>query len=91
MGLQKQAIDHLREFLFECIKRDGTVLGKRRFSLELGMLENALFDEIDKDYSAVFPMVTPGNFENGSNDTEIEELPVIGEDGRVIRKFDAVG
>ena len=91
MSLQKQAIDHLRDFLHECVKKDGIVLGKRRFSLELGMLENALFDEIDRDYSSVFPMVASGSFENSDYTGEIEELPVVDDDGKVVRKFDAVG
>ena len=90
MGLQKTAIDELREFLFECIKKDGTVFGKRRFSLELGMLENALFDEIDRDYSAVFPMVEPGNIENVEYEGDIEELPVVDDEGMIVRKFTAV-
>ncbi|MBT3275404.1 MAG: hypothetical protein HN368_19770 [Spirochaetales bacterium] len=89
MGLKKNSIDELRDFLFECVKKEGTVLGKRRFSLELGMLENALFDEIDKDYSSFFPMVAPGNY--GNRDLrEIEELPVVDEDGKIVRKLNAV-
>ena len=90
MGLQKPGIDYLREFLFACVKKEGIVLGKRRFSLELGMLENALFDEIDKDYSAVFPMVTPGNFENQDLSGELEELPVVDDEGYEIKKFKVV-
>ena len=90
MGLRKTAIDELREFLFDCIKKEGIVLGKRRFSLELGMLENALFDEVDKDYSSVFPMVAPGNYENGDHGP-LEELPVVDKNGKIVRKFDAVG
>ena len=90
MGLEKRAIDYLREFLFECVRKDGIVFGKRRFSLELGMLENALFDEIDKDYSSVFPMVAHGNFENKDYTGKIEELPVVDEEGNVIRKYKVV-
>ena len=90
MGLEKSAIDYLREFLFECVKKDGIVFGKRRFSLELGMLENALFDEIDKDYSAIFPMVAPGNYENKEPIGEIEELPVVDEEGYEIKKYKVV-
>ncbi len=91
MGLEKPAIDHLREFLFECVRKEGIVLGKRRFSLELGMLENALFDEIDKDYSSVFPMVAPGSFNGNVDNGKLDELPVVDDDGKIIRKFDAVG
>ena len=90
MGLQKPAIDHLREFLYECIKKEGIVLGKRRFSLEFGMLENALFDEIDKDYSSIFPMVAPGSFENQDFSAELEELPVVDDEGYEIKKYKVV-
>jgi hypothetical protein len=90
VGLKKSAIDYLREFLLECVRKEGIVLGKRRFSLELGMLENALFDEIDKDYSSVFPMVATGDFKNEDYSGEIEELPVVDEEGYEIKKYKVV-
>ena len=74
MGLQKKAIDDLKRFLLECISKEGVVLGKRRFSLELGMLENALFDEFDHDYSGLFPL---------TDDRDIEELPPFEDDADV--------
>jgi hypothetical protein len=74
MGLQKKAIDDLKKFLLECITKEGVVLGKRRFSLELGMLENALFDEFDHDYSGVFPI---------TDDPDIEELPGVDDDADI--------
>ncbi len=86
MGMEKSTVDDLRNYLINCIDKEGKIEGKRRFSLQIGLLENALFNDIDEVYSTIY------NFSDYSNpeDAYLEELPVVDEKGNIIINLNAV-
>lgn len=69
MNVDKRTLDDLRNYLINCIEEKGLVEGKRSFSLQLGILENALFSEMEDIYPTIF---------NFAENAILEELPVVG-------------
>ena len=78
MGVKKRTIDDLKEYFLSCIKKDGLVVGKRRFFLELGMVENAIFAEIDNDRTLVSQLEEVSRIGRHA-DEKLEVLPVVDE------------
>lgn len=86
MGMEKSTVDDLRNYLIHCIDNEGIIDGKRRFSLQLGLLENALFNDIDEVYSTVYDFPECIN----PKDAHLEELPVVDEEGNILVSLNAV-
>jgi len=86
MGMEKSTVDDLRNYLIHCIDSEGIIEGKRRFSLQVGLLENALFNDIDEVYSTIY------HFSDylSTEDRNLEELPVVDEEGNIIISLNAV-
>ncbi|MCK5152957.1 MAG: hypothetical protein KAQ93_01240 [Spirochaetales bacterium] len=86
MGMEKSTVDDLRNYLINCIDKEGIIEGKRRFSLQIGLLENALFNDIDEVYSTIYNFSEFVNIE----DANLEELPVVDEEGNILISLNAV-
>ena len=85
MGMEKSTVDDLRRYLSHCIDKEGIVDGKRRFSLQLGLLENALFTDMDDVYSSISHI---SEYTDNFKDSNLEELPVVDDGSEVI--FDLI-
>jgi len=86
MGMNKSTVEDLKNYLIDCVDKDGTINGKRRFSLQLGLLENALFKDIDEVYSSIYQFSEYAN----AKDSKLEELPVVDDNGDIVFKLTAV-
>ena len=71
--MEKSTIDDLRKYLDKCIDQDGIIDGKRKFALQLGKVENELFNDVDEVKSAIY------NFSAYHGDAYLEELPGVDE------------
>lgn len=89
MGMEKSTVNNLKEYLIHCIDKEGIIDGKRRFSLQLGMLENALFKDIDEVYSSVYHFSEYSGYSN-FEDANLEELPVVDDNGNIVFNLVAV-
>ena len=81
--MEKNTIDDLRKYLNKCIDQDGIIDGKRRFALQLGMVENELFNDADEVKSTIY------NFSAYPEDAYLEELPIVNE-GNILTTLNAV-
>ncbi len=86
MGMEKSTVDDLRNYLIHCIDKEGIIEGKRRFSLQMGLLENALFIDMDEAYSTIYHF---SEFVN-TEDANLEELPVVDDEGNILICLNAV-
>ena len=86
MGMEKSTVDDLKNYLIHCIDKEGIIEGKRRFSLQIGLLENALFKDMDEVYSTIYNFLDYSNQE----DANLEELPVVDKDGNILIRLNAV-
>jgi len=84
--MEKNTVDDLKKYLIHCIDQEGIINGKRKFSLQLGLLENALFNDMDEFYSSVYHLAEYSNIE----DTILEELPVVDDYGDIVFNLIAV-
>ena len=87
--MEKNTIEELKKYLINCIDEEGIIDGKRRFSLKLGMLENELFNDMDKTYSSIYNFSEYFGHSNPEN-AYLEELPVVVDDGNVPASLSAV-
>ncbi|NOY09123.1 MAG: hypothetical protein GXP33_09810 [Spirochaetes bacterium] len=87
--MKKSTMDDLRDYLINCIDKEGIIRGKQRFSLQLGMLENALFKDMEEIFSSIYHF---SEYSGSSNpeDANLEELPVVDDYGNIIPKLGAV-
>ena len=81
--MEKNTIDELKKYLTRCIDHDGIIDGKRKFALQLGMVENDLLNDIDENQSNIY------NFSAYSEDAYLEELPIVDE-GNILTSLNAV-
>lgn len=81
--MEKNTVDELRKYLNKCIDQEGIIDGKRRFALQLGMVENELFNNIDEIKSIIY------NFSAYPEDAYLEELPIVDE-GNILTSLNAV-
>ena len=81
MDIEETTIDELRKYLINCIGKKGLIEGKRSFSLQLGVLENDLFSEMDELYPPIFHF---------AEYSILEELPVVDNNGDALKSLNAV-
>jgi hypothetical protein len=72
--MEKNIIADLKKYLNKCVDQDGIIDGKRKFALQLGMIENDLFNDVDVTKSSIY------NFSSYSEDVYLEELPLVDEE-----------
>ena len=89
MNIEKTTIEDLRNYLINCIDKEGLIEGKRRFSLQLGILENSLFNEMDELYSSIYHL-SDYTKSSSPEDAYLEELPVVDIKGNNLLKLTAV-
>jgi len=81
--MEKNIIADLKKYLNKCIDQDGIIDGKRSFALQLGMIENELFNDVDITKSTIY------NFSAYPEDAYLEELPLVDE-GSFLTSLEAV-
>jgi len=85
MGVEKSTVDDLKNYLIHCVDEKGIIEGKRRFSLQIGLLENALFKDMDEVYSTSYSFIDYSN----PDDAYLEELPAVGEKDNILISLNA--
>lgn len=89
MSVDKSTIEDLKKYLINCIDEEGIIDGKRRFSLQLGMLENELFNDMDKANSSIYNFSEYFGHSNPEN-ANLEELPVVVDGDNILTSLSAV-
>ncbi len=87
--MKKSTIEDLRSCLMECIDKYGIIEGKRRFSLQIGTVENTLFNDLDEINSSIYHFEEYIGY-TSPEDANLEELPVVDEDDSIVVKMNAV-